>query len=226
MYNDEMIKEYMVYNQSGSKVVISTKDNDYLFESGSVNFPYAISLRLEEIMSANMKGNAFKDGWLTFDEVDEEYLYNKLKIVNWKNILKDKDIEDIVLRPTKEGLQKIIDINNMNYFNRVIGVITGLKSVQIDIPNLSKVVIEAREYELKHNVRKTEIKIDNLFSDDDTYNIQVLKDENKELKEIIVSKDKEISTLNDNISLLQDKIKELSARKTTTTRTKTTKTNN
>ena len=177
-------------------------------------------------MSANMKGNAFKDGWLTFDEVDEEYLYNKLKIVNWKNILKDKDIEDIVLRPTKEGLQKIIDINNMNYFNRVIGVITGLKSVQIDIPNLSKVVIEAREYELKHNVRKTEIKIDNLFSDDDTYNIQVLKDENKELKEIIVSKDKEISTLNDNISLLQDKIKELSARKTTTTRTKTTKTNN
>ena len=142
-----MIKEYMVYNQSGSKVVISTKDNDYLFESGSVNFPYAISLRLEEIMSANMKGNAFKDGWLTFDEVDEEYLYNKLKIVNWKNILKDKDIEDIVLRPTKEGLQKIIDINNMNYFNRVIGVITGLKSVQIDIPNLSKVVIEAREYD-------------------------------------------------------------------------------
>ena len=226
MYNDEMIKEYMVYNQSGSKVVISTKDNDYLFESGSVNFPYAISLRLEEIMSANMKGNAFKDGWLTFDEVDEEYLYNKLKIVNWKNILKDKDIEDIVLRPTKEGLQKIIDINNMNYFNRVIGVITGLKSVQIDIPNLSKEVIEAREYELEHNVRKTEIKIDNLFSDDDTYNIQVLKDENKELKEIIVSKDKEISTLNDNISLLQDKIKELSVRKTTTTRTKTTKTNN
>lgn len=236
MYDNKMMQEFMVYNHSGSKIVISTKDSEYLFESGSVKEPYGISLRLEEIVSANMKGDAFKNGWLTFDSDDEEYIYSVLKILDWKNILKNWEIEDILLHPTKIGLEKIVKINNTQYFERVIGVMTGLNSAFYDIPTLSNIVVKAREDELKNGHKKSDIKIENIISKDTVLSLneinaelternEQLINENSNLKSMLSNKAIEIKNQSEMIMQLQAKINELSSKKTQPRKTTAKQTN-
>lgn len=177
-------KDYMVYNYSNSMVVVSTpKGDNYRFESGTVDEPYGIPLTLEEIIGINMKSNVFKIGLLFFDESEEETIYKALKITDYKSILKDWEIEDIILNPSYEGYQRLLKIDNEIYFSRVLGVLTGLKSTFVDIPNKSKIVISARAMELKENQKRTEIMLDKIIpeSEVDTEN-KKLKEENANLQ--------------------------------------------
>lgn len=209
-------KEFMVYNQSGSKVtVVTTRGDEYLFDSGSVESPFGIPLKLDEIIGINMKTNVFKIGLLCFAPEDEEEIYKALRIVDWKDILKNSEIEDIILHPTYEGYKKIININNEAYFDRVVGVMTGLKSAFIDIPTKSQIIISHRQSELDERKRKTDIVLEKIIGDDE------IADENKKLKEENKIMQTEIDELKEQIKLLLANQK--SEKTTTTRRTKTNK---
>lgn len=189
--------EYMVFNFSGSKVAVSTtKGAEYLFDSGSREQPFGIPLKLDEIIGINMKSNVFKIGLLFFDPQYEKELYQILKITNPASILKDWEIEDILLHPSFEGYKKILDINNELYFNRVIGVMTGLKNAFIDVPNKSKILISAREEEFKEKKRETEIVLDKIISDTE---VDV---EKEKLKEDNLSLQKQIEKLTQQVQIL------------------------
>jgi len=182
--------QYMVYNYHRSRVAVSTKNVSYLFEGGTKDSPFGLPMTFEEIATVNMNGVAFKAGLLFFDPRDQEDIYKELRIVNWRDILKDEDIEDIILHPTAEGYQKIINIDNDTYFDRVYGILFGLQSVFADIPVHSKVIIEARKNEIENHKRKSEIKIE-------------LDSFTTDVDQRLAEKDKEINILKDKLATLE-----------------------
>lgn len=153
----EKQKTYMVLNYNSSPVSLLTKDRSYLLEGGTKEQPAVLPLTIDEIYTANTNGCAFKCGLAFFDKEFEEAIYEDLRIINWRNILRDEQIEDIILNPTKDGLEKLIAIDNEIYFNRVYGIYMGLKSVFSEISPRVELVIEQRHDELRNNQRQTEI---------------------------------------------------------------------
>lgn len=148
---------YLVLNYGTSPVSITTRHGSELIEGGSRDNPSAIPLKIEEIITANSNGCAFKYGLLRFEKEYEEDIYTEIRLHDWRNILTDQDIEDILLCPTKEGLERILAIDNEIYFNRVVGVYYGLKSIFADISPKVDIIIEQRRAEMRQNKRKTEI---------------------------------------------------------------------
>lgn len=150
-------RTYMVLNYSSSPVSIITKDRGYMLEGGTREQPYVLPLTLDEINTANTNGFAFKYGCAFFEPEFEKAIYEELRMLNWEDILHDEQIEDIILHPTKECLEKLIAIDNEIYFGRVYGIYMGLKSIFAEISPRVELVIEQRRDELKVNQRKTEI---------------------------------------------------------------------
>lgn len=188
-------KTYMVLNYSANPVSISTKDRSIIFEGGSPEAPYGIPMTANEIIAANMNGCAFKIGLLWFEPDVEEDMYTELRILNWKNILKDQEIESIIMHPSADGYEKILSIDNPMYFDRVVGVLLGLKNSFEDVPNQSKVLIDARAAEIREGKRRTEIKISKIAT--------APSDMEKQLSE----KDAQIAALEAEIADLKEKAK-------------------
>ena len=128
------------------------------FDEALYGEPTTTPLTLDEIRYIN-NGIAFKAGWLEFPEELEDEIYKELRIDKSK-ILKLKDIKDILLHPTKDGLIKILSIQSLADFDRVRGQFQKLKydgyKLTLDIAN----IIERRTKELFNNQLKSNIVIE------------------------------------------------------------------
>ena len=128
------------------------------FDEALYGEPTTTPLTLDEIRYIN-NGIAFKAGWLEFPEELEDEIYEELRIDKSK-ILKLKDIKDILLHPTKDGLIKILSIQSLADFDRVRGQFQKLKydgyKLTLDIAN----IIERRTKELFNNQLKSDIVIE------------------------------------------------------------------
>ena len=182
-------KSYLVLNYNTSPVSISTRHDSYLIEGGSNESPSVLPLTIDEIITANSNGYAFKYGLLFFEEEYQEDIYEELRIKNWRDILTNTQIEDIILNPDKEKLERILLINNEVYFDRIVGVCTGLKSAGVNISNRVELVLSLREKELSEKKRKTEITLSKNDSGNDnatvsleiSEDVNLLKKQNEEL---------------------------------------------
>lgn len=152
-------KNYMVLNYSASPVGISTRYDSFLVPGGSLESPGSLPLTFDEIAVVNSKSPVFKIGLLCFEPEYEAELYEALSIPSWKEILTEEQIQDALTNPTMESSQKILDIENDAYFERVRGVMIGLRNAGVDIPGKIERMIEQRRLELVHRQRKTEIKL-------------------------------------------------------------------
>ena len=85
-------------------------------------------------------------------------------IKDYKNILKDWEIEDIILHPTSDGLKLLLGVTNDAYFNRIIGCYTVLKNAFAEIPAQSKYILDARIDEYRSGKRATEIVVKEIVS--------------------------------------------------------------
>lgn len=152
-------KNYLVLNYSASPVGISTKYDSFLVPGGSLESPGSLPLTFDEIAVVNSKSPVFKIGLLRFDPEYEAELYEALSVPGWKEILTEEQIQDALTNPTMESSQKILDIENDAYFERVRGVMIGLRNAGVDIPGKIERMIEQRRLELVRRQRKTEIKL-------------------------------------------------------------------
>lgn len=102
--------------------------------------PTTLPLTWDEIVYAN-NSNVFKSGSLEFQSNIENDIYNELGIVK-ENVLKYKEIKEILLHPDKNGLQKILKIKTLSDFDRVREIFQKLKfegySITLDVNNLVK----------------------------------------------------------------------------------------
>lgn len=176
-----------VLNYNMNPVAIKTHVKEYLCnpaeneESPSIN-PLSVS----EIESLNSTTNAFKIGTLRFPENIEKEMYEEvLRIVDWKNILTNEQIKDIILHPTVEGLSKFIEIKNVSLFERVRGIFFLLKnSNQYDISNRVEAIVLRRFKELSNQQVKTSIQLTSKDSNTSIPNEEVvaLKEQNQAMQ--------------------------------------------
>ena len=83
-----------------------------------------------------------------------------LRIPNWESLLTIKQIENIILHPTMEGLTKLVSVKDSGIFDRIRGVFIRLKNTTNDDISLRvEKIIEARGNELRNGIRNTQIVI-------------------------------------------------------------------
>lgn len=152
-------KNYLVLNYSASPVSISTKYDSFLVDGGSLESPGSLPLTFDEIATVNSKSPVFKIGLLRFEPAFEKDLYEALSIPDWNKILTEKQIQEALTNPTMETSQQILNIENDAYFERVRGVLVGLRNAGVDIPGKIERMIEQRRLELVRRQRKTEIRL-------------------------------------------------------------------
>lgn len=156
------MKTINVLNYNSSTVVISTKHDSYAIEPAiDSDNPTILPLTLDEILYANANSMAFKSGILRFPEDIEKEMYEDyLRIPNWESLLTIKQIENIILHPTMEGLTKLVSVKDSGIFDRIRGVFIRLKNTTNDDISLRvEKIIEARGNELRNGIRNTQIVI-------------------------------------------------------------------
>ena len=147
-----------VLNYNEFYVISPASTRTYTFEPADEGVPTLDTLPFSDIEFINSHSNAFRTGLLFFKEDQQEEIYKELKIFDWKDILTNQQIEDILLNPTIEGLQKIINITDDTTFERVRGILVKIKnSNSYDLSNRVINVIEARHKEIQRRIMKTQI---------------------------------------------------------------------
>lgn len=152
-------KSYMVYNTSSSPLCLSTRYESFVIDGGTPENPSGIPLTLDEILIINSRSPVFKIGAAWFDEAEQEEIYAALRIHNWQDILTDRQIEAILRDPTMEGLQRIVDIDNIAYFERVRGIFTYLKNIGAQMSMQVQQVVKTRYKELQQRKTTSAIRV-------------------------------------------------------------------
>lgn len=159
--------------------------------------PTTLPLTWDEIVYAN-NSNVFKSGSLEFQSNIENDIYNELGIVK-ENVLKYKEIKEILLHPDKNGLQKILKIKTLSDFDRVRGIFQKLKfegySITLDVNNL----VKKRTEELFLGKSTSSILVDDTQNESsDSKKVQELEKQLEEMKammETLLKSNNEIENL-------------------------------
>ena len=185
------MKTINILNYNENVVVVSTKHDSYAIEPAiNSENPTTLPLTLDEILYINGNSAAFKSGILRFpEEIEQEMYEDFLRIPNWKELLTLKEIKNIILHPTMDGLTKLINIKDSVIFDKVRGVFVKLKNTtDNDISLRVENLINARSDELRRGIRNTSIVIrakdavSNVSNDE----VDALREQNKELQEQMI----------------------------------------
>jgi hypothetical protein len=157
---DSTIVNVLNYSDSYVSIPTQIRPDGYLFEPSLNEEPYAIPLSFAEIRVVNSQSSIFREGTLRFEQELEQEVYEKLGLRDWENILSDAQIRSIILKPTKEGLDRFVKIMSSSMFERVRGMMVQLdNSGMYDISTRAKDVINKRYQELYVGKRISEISI-------------------------------------------------------------------
>jgi hypothetical protein len=149
-----------VYNYTSGFIAVPSGPNSneprgYMFEPCVDGKPSYQQLTYTDVKMINGQSNLFKEGFLKFSPEDEKEIYGKLGIREWHEIMSDEDIRNIILNPSKEGLEKFISVRSPSLFERIRGMFIQLNnSRQYDISMRVSEVIEARYQEIYNNPTK------------------------------------------------------------------------
>lgn len=152
------IQNINVLNYNENEVFVDSSKEHYKFNaSRDGKTPSIIPMTLSELQNICSNTDIIVTGWLTFDDEVKEEVFKELRISNWKDILTNEDIENILTHPTLEGLQKIIDIENQTYFDRVRITMFKLINRGVDVTTKVSRIVEQRYDELRRRQRVSSI---------------------------------------------------------------------
>ena len=147
-----------VLNYNENEVFVDSAKDHYKFNaSRDGKTPTIVPMPLSELQYISSNTDIIVTGWLTFDTDVKEEVYKELRIANWKDILSNDNIKEILTKPTMEGLQKIIDIENQTYFDRVRIAMFNLMNDGVDITTKVSRIVNQRYDELQKRQRKSSI---------------------------------------------------------------------
>lgn len=173
------------YNENKVSVMVSPTDSFTFEPSVDGEIPSVIPMTFEQIRYAN-NYNTFRGGFLFFEESKAKEIYEELGINNWESILNNKEIRNILLNPTYEGLKKIVDIKDSAVFERVRAAFHKLKAEGTnDISVRVQQIISTRYKELQNKKTTTSIVIEkkDIVSSVPSQEVESLKAENKAMQE-------------------------------------------
>ena len=152
-------KTYLVLNYSKSAVGLSTRNDSYIIDGGNSETPASLPFTIDEIVQINNGSDVFTSGMLRFEKEYEAEIYEELRIRNWREIMTDDEIEEIIKNPTAEKLETFIGIKNEYYFERIYGIFIGLLNEGFPISQKVQNVLRARRFEFAHNKLTSQIQI-------------------------------------------------------------------
>lgn len=169
-----------VLNYNESNICIPTNISTHILPPAVDGVPSVDYLSFAEINYVNGISDCFRTGLVQFEDKDKEEIYSALHFSDWKNIITNAEIKDILLNPTIEGLQKIIDVTNKSVFDRIRTIFVGLKeNPDNDISNRVIKIMETRENEFKRGIYKSQI----ILKPKDASEKAISKDEIDAIKE-------------------------------------------
>lgn len=188
-----------IYNYNESNICIPTNISTHILPPAVDGIPSVDYLSFAEINYVNGISDCFRTGLVRFDDKDKEEIYSALGFANWENILTNDEIKNILLNPTIDGLQKIIDITNASVFDRIRTIFVSLKeNTDNDISNRVIKIMETRELEFKRGIYKTQILLkskDVSKKEISNEEINAIKEQNVVLMEQLAEMQKMISSL-------------------------------
>ena len=169
-----------VLNYNESNICIPTNISTHILPPAVDGVPSVDYLSFAEINYVNGISDCFRTGLVQFEDKDKEEIYSASHFSDWKNIITNAEIKDILLNPTIEGLQKIIGVTNKSVFDRIRTIFVGLKeNPDNDISNRVIKIMETRENEFKRGIYKSQI----ILKPKDASEKAISKDEIDAIKE-------------------------------------------
>lgn len=182
------LQNITVLNYNENDVFVDSSKEHYKFNASrdGIN-PTMQDIPINELQYICSNTDILVTGWLTFNEDEKEEIFTALRVPNWRDILTNEDIREILTNPTMEGLQRILDITSITYFDRVRIVMLKLLSEGIDISSKVKNVVDRRYDELQKRQRITSIVLNPRVEEKKVSNEQVkeLSEQNAKLQEQI-----------------------------------------
>lgn len=151
--------EYRVYNYGLSAVCVKLPNYEMIFRNASLEEPYMEVLTLRDIEYVNANSGVFRDGLLQFDDADQDELYKHLHIANWReSVLFESQIDEILLHPTQEGLQRILNVRTPIMIDRFRGHLVKLsQDPRYDVSTRVEKIVEDRFEEIRNGVFRSAI---------------------------------------------------------------------
>lgn len=175
------LKYIDIFNDNSFSVTIRTKDSNTAIDGKS-----DLQLAPEEVKYIHNSSNAFKDGLLFFsEEIEQEIYEDLLRLNHWRDILKNSQIEEIILNPTIDGLTKIINNESPTVLDRVRSIYTSLKNAGVyDISYRVLEILDERYKEIQNKIYKTNIDLTNKIVEKvNVAEVNILKQQNIELQQ-------------------------------------------
>lgn len=181
-------KDIRVFNECPFQVNLVGQRRDYIFPPCENGEPTMNFVDFDEIEYAHSRGKLFTTGLLIFDESDQEDMYSTLGIKDWKDkVWFNKDIEDAILNPSVEKMQRIIDVKDTIVFERIRGMMVRFVNEQRDVSQNVIKLINARFKELNAGNYTSKIKV--RASDTErpvlSNEVEDLKRQNEELQKMM-----------------------------------------
>lgn len=180
------LQNITVLNYNENEVFVDSSKEHYKFNASRDGVtPTMQNIPISELQYICSNTDVIVTGWLTFDDEEKEEIYTALRLPNWREILTNEDISNILTNPTMEGLQRIIDITNLTYFDRVRIVMFRLLNDGVDISSKVKNVVDRRYEELQKRQRISSIILNPRIEEKKVSNEQVqeLSEQNAKLQE-------------------------------------------
>ena len=180
------LQNITVLNYNENEVFVDSSKEHYKFNASRDGVtPTMQNIPISELQYICSNTDVIVTGWLTFDEDEKDEIYTALRLPNWREILTNEDISNILTNPTMEGLQRIIDITNLTYFDRVRIVMFRLLNDGVDISSKVKNVVDRRYEELQKRQRISSIILNPRIGEKKVSNEQVqeLSEQNAKLQE-------------------------------------------
>ena len=147
-----------VLNYHENEVFVDSSKEHYKFgASRDGKTPSVIPVSLSELQNICTNTEIIVTGWLTFNDDVKEEIFKQLRVSNWKEILSNEDIENILTHPTLDGLQRIVNIENQTYFDRVRIIMFKLMKRGVDITTKVSRIVDQRYDELRKRQRVSSI---------------------------------------------------------------------
>lgn len=103
-------KDICVLNFNYVDIFADARNESYRFPKCKNGKPSVTYVSLPDLQTISSNTGLIEHGWLTFDDEDKEDVFQELRLYDWKNILSIEEIDDILLNPTIEGLQKSLTL--------------------------------------------------------------------------------------------------------------------
>lgn len=182
-----------IFNYSPNPVAIKGTHREYLVPGARGMGPGVEFLPTEDVKYINGRSPVFKFGMLEFADDEREEIYAELNMPNWKETtLFERDIDTMLLHPTKESLQKIIDAPNVQTIERIRGHMIGLVNAGEDVSSrVIKLVDERTDEMRKHPTLPSKIKlVEKDYALPPSQEMESMRQEIEELKKLLLEKEK------------------------------------